>query len=411
LGVLILVGTGAGGYFYALNCWHAAQRSVREDRPADAQNKLKVCLIVWPRSVPVHLLAARAARLNGDFSLCESHLNRCSKLQNGASEAIQLEFLLLRVRTGDVDAVAPILLDAVERKHPESPVILETLALSYMHNLRLQPAYACLSQWIEENPEVAKPYFCRGWVQERLNKPKLAMEDYKKALEYDPEHVQARLRVAEILLEDKLPLEAAPHLERLHGQFPERADIMARLGQCRILQNRTAEARQLLEAAEKKLPDDPPLLINLGRLDLVNRPDKAEERARHVLKLDPTDTEARYLLISALQAQNRTDEANAALGQLEKDRALLDRASHLLQDEATRPGIDPALAHEIGATFLKIGQERLAIYWLEQALQRDPKHQPTHRILSEYYQKNGDEKRAAAHRRQISEPDIGAKKP
>ena len=411
LALLVLIGAAAGGYVYALNCWHAAQRAVREDRPADAQSKLKVCLMVWPRSVPVHLLAARAARLNGDFELCESHLNRCSKLQNGATEAVQLEFLLLRVRTGDVDAVAPILLDAVERKHPESPVILETLALSYMHNLRLQPAYACLSQWIEENPEVAKPYFCRGWVQERLNKPKLAMEDYKKALQYDADHVQARLRVAEILLEDKLPLEAVPHLERLHGQFPERADVMARLGQCRILQNRTNEARQLLEAAEKKLPDDPPLLINLGRLDLVNRPDKAEERARHVLKLDPTDTEARYLLISALQAQNRTDEANAALGQLEKDRALLDRVSHLLQDEATRPGTDPALAHEIGATFLKIGQERLAIFWLEQALQRDPTHQPTHKVLSEYYEKNGDEKRATAHRRQIRELNIGAKKP
>jgi hypothetical protein len=117
------------------------------------------------------------------------------------------------------------------------------------------------------------------------------------------------------------------------------------------------------------------------------------------------------LLISALQAQNRTDEANVALGQLEKDRALLDRVSHLLQDEATRPGTDPALAHEIGATFLKIGQERLAIFWLEQALQRDPAHQQTHKILSEYYQKNGDEKRAAAHRRQLHEPDIAAGKP
>src|SRR5260370_1686791 len=142
-----------------------------------------------------------------------------------------------------------------------------------MRHRSYQAAFACLSRWIEESPDVAKPYFWRGWVQERLNDPKLAMEDHKKALQYDPDHVQVRLRVAEILLEDKLPLEAAPYLERLHGQFPERADVMARLGQCRILQNRTDEARQLLEAAEKKLPDDPPLLINLARLHFEERPD------------------------------------------------------------------------------------------------------------------------------------------
>ena len=63
-------------------------------RPAEAQDRLKFCLRVWPRSPDVHLLAARAARLTGNMPDAEAHLNRCIELQDGATEGVQLEFLL-----------------------------------------------------------------------------------------------------------------------------------------------------------------------------------------------------------------------------------------------------------------------------------------------------------------------------
>ena len=57
----------------------------------------------------LHLLAARAARLTADFEGAEAHLKRCLKLQQGATEATQLEFLLMRAQTGEEDVVAPAL--------------------------------------------------------------------------------------------------------------------------------------------------------------------------------------------------------------------------------------------------------------------------------------------------------------
>ena len=83
------------------------------------------------------------------------------------------------------------------------------------------------------------------------------------------------------------------------------------------------------------------------------------------------------------------------------DLALLERANKLLQDEARQPTRDPAPASEIGALLLQIHQERQGLYWMDQALVRDPDHQPTHKALAEYFEKKGDAERAALHRRRL----------
>ena len=132
--LLALAGTGSGLYLYALRQWHEAELAVKESRLDDARGKLALSLRVWPRSPAVHFLAARAARLRGDFADAEAHLNRCKELEHGASDAVKLEFLLMRVQGGDVDGVAPELRRCVENDHREAPMILETLARAYLNN-------------------------------------------------------------------------------------------------------------------------------------------------------------------------------------------------------------------------------------------------------------------------------------
>jgi tetratricopeptide (TPR) repeat protein len=403
--LVVLTGAGAGLYGYALHQWAAAERALKEDRPAEARDCLKVCLWVWPRSAPVHLRAARAAWLSSDLEGAEALLNRSLKLQHGATEATQLEFLLLRCHAGEVDAVAPALLDLVEHQHLETPVILETLARAYMHNLHYGPAHACLSRWIEVEPNQTRAYHYRGWVKERLDNTKGAMEDYEQALALNPDLVDVRLRVAEMLLEDNHPVEALPHLERLRRESPNRPDIMMRLGHCYYLQGKGEEARRLLEAAVNQLPDDPPLLRILAKLELQEgQPAKAEAWLRQALKVDPADTEALYTLASALQFQGRRQEATAALDQYEKKSALLTRANRMLRDEARHPSNDAGVEAELGALLLQLGQDRVGKHWLNQALTRDPGHQPAHQALAEYYETKGDQEKAAAHRLRLRKP-------
>lgn len=406
LALLALFGTGAGLYAYALQQWDAARTSVKEGRPAEALGGVDLGLLVWPRSVPVHLLAARRARMTGDFTGAEAQLQQCLRLQKGASEDVQVEFLLMRVQRGEVDDVADDLFQFVENKHPESSLIMETIARAYMDKLRYGPAFACLSRWIEAAPEEAKPHHWRGWILERLDDTEGAITDYRRALELDPGLIAVRLRMAELLLEKSNPPEALVYLEPLSKQYPDRPDVMALLGRCRFMQGETEEARGLMETALKKLPDNGPLLITLAKLHLSEgRPVEAEESARLALKVDPTDAEAEEILAASLRNQGRQKEAAAVQEQHEKDMVALRKVNRLLGEEAKHPTRDAGAFYEIGALFLRGGQERQAEYYLNRALELDSGHRPTLKALAEYYEGKGDQEKAAACRRRLGEAD------
>jgi tetratricopeptide (TPR) repeat protein len=399
--LVLVVGALGGGYAYARYHWRATRAAVKEGRPEEARGRLRVWLLLFPRSVEVHLQAARAARLGGDFDTAEAHLNRCLELRHGATEPVQVEFLLMRVQRGEVDEVVSELFQYVDNDSPEAPLILETLARAYMRDLRYGPAYTCLTRWVAAAPDSATPHHWRGWVLEKLNNYEGAMEDYRRALELDPDLTAARLRLAELYLRKSNPPEAAAHLERLS---PDRPEVMARLGQCRFLQGRHEEARRLLEAAVEELPNDSDALLYLAKLDLQeDRPARAERWLRRALKVDPTDTEAQFTLAACLQSQRRWKEARAVLEKHRKDSALLKRVAKVLQEEGENPSADPDTLSELGALFLR-NNERVGLYWLHRALQRDPGHEPTHKVLAEYYEGKGRPESAAAHRRWLSKP-------
>jgi tetratricopeptide (TPR) repeat protein len=407
LAALAVAAVGLGGVGYARHQWRAAQAALAAGRPAEARSRLAVCLWVWPWDLRTHLLAARAARLCGDRQSAEDHLNRCLRLHGGATEEVQLEFLLLRVQSGDLEEVAPTLIDCVEKGHPESPLILETLAQAYLHLLRYKAAYACLSRWIEIRPDEPKAYQWRGWALERLNQPKSAAENYARALELEPDLLVVRLRVAEMLLDDKRAPEAIPHLERLYRQAPDNPEVQARLGMCRFYENRPAEARRLMEAAAVHMPKDAALLIHLAKLDLQEgRAAEAEQRLRQVLAADRSDSEAWYTLSSVLQFQGRSSESAVAMKEYQRSKDEVDRANKLLQEVADSPKATAADYAEIGELLLRIGgRDRLGVYWLGQALERDPDCRPAHAALAAYYEKKGEAEKAAAHRRALPSND------
>lgn len=402
---IVVGGVGVGVWRYALHQWQAAQAALKAERPAEARDRLRFCLRVWPRSPDVHLLAARSARVVGDFAAAEAHLNRCIELEDGASEGVQLEFLLMRVQTGELDgdhSPLPALFDAVQKGHSESALILDTIAQAYIKRLRYKPAYACLNLWVEVQPDAARPYQWRGLVRERLNNHKGAMEDYLRALERDPDLLPVRVRVAEMLLEDKQAPEALPHLERLMRQAPDDPRVQARMGMCRYLQGRSDEARRLMEGAAPHLPKDPALHVALANLDLQEgRATQAEERLRFLLEAEPSDTEALFVLASALRFQNRTKEAGDVLKEYERKRDIINRINDLLKDKADSPLATARDYAEIGQLFFEISNERFGLYWSKRALEKDEGNQAAHRALAAHYEKKGDAETAAAHRRQI----------
>lgn len=359
---------------------------------------------IWPWSYDAHLEAARALRQTHQYSLAESNLNDCLKLRGGASEDVQIEFLLMRVETGETDDPSWHLMKYVDQEHPKSYEIMEALARAQMHRLKYGPAYAMLNRMITLQPDRALAYYWRGWVLERMDNAGEAKNNYIKALELDPSITAVRLRLGEILMEDNRPDEAIPFLESLYADFPDNPEINARLGQLRFLQGKWPEARPLMEKALSSMENDSPLLLHLARLDLQEgKPAEAEVWLSRILKNDPTDTEAQFSLITAYQALGKTTEAKKALEDYKEKKITLDRANKMLKDEANHPSQSADTAFEIGKLMKDIGRVGLGIYWLEQALTRDALHKPTHLLLAEYYDQNGDSKRASFHRAKAGE--------
>jgi Tfp pilus assembly protein PilF len=180
------------------------------------------------------------------------------------------------------------------------------------------------------------------------------------------------------------------------------------LGQCRFAQGQPEEARRLLELALEKMPKDTGVLVTLAKLELQDKHAiKGEEYLRRALKIDPTDAEAEFVLAAALQAQERWSEASAALEHHSNNAALVKRVGEALRQEAEHPTKDPTALSELGAVFLRTN-EQIGMYWLHRALQRDPGHQPTHKVLAEFYESKGNREKAALHRAFLKPDDKSA---
>ena len=180
--ILVIVIGIVGSRQWSLYYCRQAEAEIVRDRIPEAQRVLGYAVTLWPWNADAHFLTARAARITNDAATAEYHLDRCLKLNGGATERVQLEFLLLRVQSGEIDELSPTLFGLVEREggHPDTLAILKTLGRAYMQRLRFRPAYACMSKWIEIAPNDPTPYQYRGWSAERLSNTKGAMVDYLK---------------------------------------------------------------------------------------------------------------------------------------------------------------------------------------------------------------------------------------
>jgi tetratricopeptide (TPR) repeat protein len=395
----LLLGTGLGLFLWVSSQLRGAERAVRDGRPDDARSLLAGAQRVWPETAATHRLAARIERLLNHYPEAERHLQECRRLEGGSSEATQLEWLLLRAQRGEVDEVVPGLWVCVQQHHPESSAILEALASTYVHSFRLRAALDCLNTWLEREPDNVRALDWRGWVHEKLDHPHPALADYQRALEVDPGRTEVRIHLASLLVDLTDVADALPHLEQLRQSQPKRPEVLVGLGRCRMLQGRHEEARQLLDAALREQPDFVPALLHRGKLEVqCQAPEQAEAWFRRALALDPVDIQARYALANCLaQLPGREAEADAELNKYAQTKADLTRLRELVQNQLEKTLRDPVLAAEAGTIFLRLGQDALALQWLQRALDQDPANEAAHAGLAAYYRKVNQPEKAAMH--------------
>lgn len=157
-----------------------------------------------------------------------------------------------------------------------------------------------------------------GAVHQQANNNNAARAFYKKAVQHNPAHAWAWMRLAQISAARGRKLEATKLLEKAMeaAQGDERIINAARrqLAKITIKRDKTGEAREILHDNLIARPDDLASILELARLYLANSEDPAmaELLAGRALEMGGGRV-ARDLLAQALEKQGKFAEARAIL--------------------------------------------------------------------------------------------------
>ncbi len=396
----------------ALNLWawnqhREGNRSEDRGHFAEAFAHYERCLVVWRWSDSLHFRAARSARRAGLLEAAQRHLDACGKEQKSADASLPLalEHLLLRAESGYIAEVEQPLWNYVEKDRADAPLILEGMARGYLRMLRLGAAMRCLHLLLEREPDNIVALVTAGEVvQQGGGTIEEAVKDYRRALELDPQQRGARLKLAQILLHDHAR-EAGQHFEYLLAQHPN--DVESQLGLALALRDLgDAEHRSnaLLEKVLSNDPNNSKALSEVGAIALADgRVAEAEAMFRKAIDADRANHLAHFRLYKCLASRpGREDEASEQIAVYERVKADLEELGKILSVEMTRAPNDPHLHYRVGKFYLTYGKPALGLRWLSSALRLDANHQPSHRLLYEYFRQTGDLEQAERHRRQLA---------
>jgi Flp pilus assembly protein TadD len=246
---------------------------------------------------------------------------------------------------------------------------------------------------------LAKAWAYHADILERLGRKEQAVSALRQLVKLTPEDKQARLNLARLLIHLRRDEgEAAEHLEWLMSVDPKNPAVLVQLAACREVQGRPDEAISILDRSLVEHPSHAPTLHLRGRFEMNRgRPEVAREFLRRAVASDPSDRELLYSYFLCVQQVGTPAEIRAAEEQWKQCDADLKRVAELGRAIATTPD-DPNLRREMGELFLRNHREADGLRWLDSALQIDPKHAPTHRVLADYYAKTGRADLAERHR-------------
>jgi len=399
LGLAAAAVVAARPYLQAWYHFRAARSELQSYHNAQAIRHLRICRDVWPNDPDVLLMAARAARRARVYSdtvrLLQIYRQKYRQAR-GSDDAFTFEELLLSAEYR-VDQAADLCWQYVEDGHADTPLLLESLTRGYLRQYRLGQARLCLDRWLRMQPDNPQALYLEGLANhDYLHARSAAIKSYRRAVELDPEHEEARLGLAVALLEDKNFAEAAEHFERLRQCQPDNASVQIGLAGCLDGLGQQAEAEQMVDAVLARQPNFAPALSLRGQFAFMSgQLAEAETWLRQALRRQPMDHRARYSLSLCLQRNGKEDEARREKRQLQQMKDDLARFNEIVTKDIAQRPTDPALHCTLGQILLRGGQREEGLRWLQSALRLDPGYAPARQALADDSQKANTESRQA----------------
>jgi tetratricopeptide (TPR) repeat protein len=401
LGLVAVTATGAALAYqqYRVLRWAGV---VRRSFAARRYQEARTALHRWLRERP-H--SAEAAYYRAWLALVDQDPDAAVRAFEQAKTS-GIDPSLLRPLTGVYQARAnrindaePILREAFEQQREPQVEVARELARIYLVSYRLPEAGVVLTRWRTLAPEDPQPYLWSNEVAARSNaEPAVLVQNYRAALERDPNLDKARLGLAEQLSKDRRYDEAEREYRAYLERHPEDAKGMVGLGRNALQGGDLAAASTYFETALRANPREPEALKELAQTDLrLGRFAQAAQRFERLTEIEPYDHEVRYSFAQALKLKGdevraRSESELAARLREQHDR-ILGLRHKILQDPK-----DLGSRQEVARWMLEHGHAEEGLKWTREILRADPHHAPTHRLLADYYQKQGDSGLANYHR-------------
>lgn len=363
-----------------------------------------------PASADDHLQIARVARRAGQFELAEEHILEAQKLV-GQSEASVLEQAMLHVQQGDLITFQKFLVDAIAKDPPEKALILEALARGSIEVVHLGTAMNFLNQLIDLVPDHAFALVLRGQLWDRSAHLDEAQADYRKAVDVQPDYRPARVQLAELLLRLKRGPEALEHFEILHRQDPSNWRFTLGMAACLRQEGQLDRATELLDQLLAERPNLRSVQIERAALYVDTQDAKdAESLLQKILARFPDDRDANTLMVRCLRSLGRESETNDFQERIKRFDERIRKLDEVLKSVQKAPN-DPELRRQAGLLNIQLGHTEEGLRWLHGSLQINPRYQPAHATLAEFYEREGTAELAADHRRLAGKTSGGLANP
>ncbi|HEY1191730.1 MAG TPA: tetratricopeptide repeat protein [Gemmata sp.] len=398
--VALVVGAAAAGAAAAWFYRHlrSAEAELALGHNARAVRHLHECRRLYAGHRRVLLLSARAAWRSGALKDAEALLDEYAA-RYGYDEPVVAEQLLLRAVKGDVEGAEPQLLARTRAGSLPPDLASEAVVTGLLVRFRWAEAHRRLTEWLERAPDATAALLLLGKLEEQRQGVLVAQELYQRAVDRDPDHDEARLRLTALLIANRRGAEALPHAEALRHALPNSPEAAVHRVRALALVGRTAESRAALAECRSRYPEFAPALVEEGAAALSDGDEGAAARAfGQAVQLDPGNLVARNQYAFALARVGKGAEAAQAKAEAERLQGDLERISVLITGPLQLRPNDPAVHHEIAMIALRSGLVDEAIRWFTSALQVDPDYTPTHRALVSVYRALDNPVLAARHR-------------
>ena len=381
---IVLLGVSAWyGVMWGISQYHqwAAAGHLRHREFDKALENLAWARWAWPSNAESWFLSARSARRAGQFEQASEWLDRAHE-KGARPRLVLLERTLLLAKRGHFAEVEGKLHDLLRASRYDYPFIAEVLTDEYMRQYRFRESRALLNRWIEIGGEAAEGRLRRAWVADHQFDFEQALRDYHEVLRLEPGRDQVRLRVAEILLEQRQPVQALEELSPLlrSETVLVRATLLA--SRCERERGRPEEAARLLDALPEADREAPEVVAERGQVAL-RRDDwpAAEAFLRRAGRDLPRNVELLYGLQQALSRQGKSAEAE----EVARSRKRTEEDTRRMGELVKKLGQDPAnaeLRFECAEIFLRNGMIDDATRWLEMTLEVQPGHEQARKQLA-----------------------------